>query len=364
MDRTKERIKLPLGGLRKRSVSESEAIDLTTKPIDGNDSGDEIYHSLSQLNRGGSNPNLSCSNSGYITTPIGAGVSTRLVSRRVDEKLYTRVVQEYHNLKEKIHTWQDLISCAKPTSKDDVENVFNTFFKRINDLAQGCLVKKIDFKLHSDILQLLPIIKRERQVHLKRCGLQDEVEYEEDYDEHDDEAFLTSVPHNNHITSTPTPEDNSEDGTKGEKQKNPKDNNEETLSTTTEIVNEIKQLDQQHKMYVPVSTADISMPEGNAGFRGFNNVLDEIDALKQLIVRNKRSADAKDWNLEKKVISVSTGLKKDEKGIESVTNDLSSLSSAIESNTVRIGLLEEKAYNLSISIKGVGNRVMKRVINL
>ena len=117
-------------------------------------------------------------------------------------------------------------------------------------------------------------------------------------------------------------------------------------------------------MYVPVSTADISMPEGNAGFRGFNNVLDEIDALKQLIVRNKRSADAKDWNLEKKVISVSTGLKKAEKGIESVTNDLSSLSSAIESNTVRIGLLEEKAYNLSISIKGVGNRVMKRVINL
>ena len=52
MDRTKERIKLPLGGFRKRSVSESEAIDLTTKPIDGIDSGDDIYHSLSQLNRG------------------------------------------------------------------------------------------------------------------------------------------------------------------------------------------------------------------------------------------------------------------------------------------------------------------------
>ena len=225
MDRTKERVKLPLGGLRKRSVSESEAIDLTTKFIDGIDSGDDIYHSLSQLNRGGSNPNLSCSNSGYITTRIGAGVSTRLISKRVDDKLYNRVVQEYHNLKEQIHTWQDLICCAKPTSKDDVENVFNTFFKRINDLAQGCLVRKIDFKLHSDILQLLPIIKRARQVHLKRCGLQDEVEYDQDYDEDDDEAFLASVPCNDHLTSTPTLEDNVESGRKGEKQKNVKDNN-------------------------------------------------------------------------------------------------------------------------------------------
>ena len=291
MDRTKERIKLPLGGFRKRSVSESEAIDLTTKPIDGIDSGDDIYHSLSQLNRGGSNPNLSCSNSGYITTPIGAGVSTRLISKRVDDKLYNRVVQEYHNLKEQIHTWQDLICCAKPTSKDDVENVFNTFFKRINDLAQGCLVRKIDFKLHSDILQLLPLIKRARQVHLKRCGLQDEVEYDQDYDEDDDEAFLASVPCNDHLTSTPTLEDNVESGRKGEKQKNIKDNNEEILSTTAEIIDEIKQLDQQHKNDVPVSSADNSSSEGTGGFRGFNNVFGEIEAIKLLIERNKRSAD-------------------------------------------------------------------------
>ena len=64
------------------------------------------------------------------------------------------------------------------------------------------------------------------------------------------------------------------------------------------------------------------------------------------------------------MISVSTGLKKAEKGIEIVTNNLNILNSAIESNTVRIGLLEEKAYNISLSVKGVENRVMKRVTNL
>ena len=64
------------------------------------------------------------------------------------------------------------------------------------------------------------------------------------------------------------------------------------------------------------------------------------------------------------MISVSTGLKKAEKGIEIVTNNLNILNSAIESNTVRIGLLEEKAYNITLSVKGVENRVMKRVTNL
>ena len=64
------------------------------------------------------------------------------------------------------------------------------------------------------------------------------------------------------------------------------------------------------------------------------------------------------------MISVSTGLKKVEKGIEIVTNNLNILNSAIESNTVRIGLLEEKAYNITLSVKGVENRVMKRVTNL
>ena len=105
-----------MGGLRKRSVSESEAIDLTTKPLDGTNFGNDLNHPLFLNTRGVSNPDLSSSNSGYITTPLGAGVSTRLISGGRDEKLYNRVVQEYHTLKNQIFTYQELISDAKPTT--------------------------------------------------------------------------------------------------------------------------------------------------------------------------------------------------------------------------------------------------------
>ena len=93
---------------------------------------------------------------------------------------------------------------------------------------------------------------------------------------------------NDHLTSTPTLEDNVESGRKGEKQKNIKDNNEEILSTTAEIIDEIKQLDQQHKNYVPVSSADNSSSEGTGGFRGFNNVCGEIEEMEAKLYKMRR----------------------------------------------------------------------------
>ena len=130
------------GGGRRRSVSESDVWDLSTKPKDRNDSGDDLNQPLLSISgRGISNPNLSVSNAGFITTPIGAGVNTRLMSGRRDEKLHKRVVDEYLNLKDQIQTWQGLISGSNPSTKSDVERVFQTLDKRISDLAQGCLMR-------------------------------------------------------------------------------------------------------------------------------------------------------------------------------------------------------------------------------
>ena len=49
--------------------------------------------------------------------PIGGGVSTRLILKGKDDKLYNWVVQEYHSLRDQIHTWQDLFCDAKPNKK-------------------------------------------------------------------------------------------------------------------------------------------------------------------------------------------------------------------------------------------------------
>ena len=348
-----------MGGLRKRSVSESEAIDLTTKPLDGTNFGNDLNHPLFLNTRGVSNPDLSSSNSGYITTPLGAGVSTRLISGGRDEKLYNRVVQEYHTLKNQIFTYQELISDAKPTTKEDVESVFKTFYKRINELAQGCLIRKMDFKLHSDIVQLLPIVKRARQVHLRRCGLEDEVEYEETYDEDDDDAFLSPTQNSARNTSTPNPESNDEDECRGQSSKV-----ENTiLDNTDNLVDNIRVLKSHHGEYVPVN-AKSSVEMSGDGFHGFSTVLGEIEALKLLIDQNKKAAECNDWKLEKKIVSVSTNLKKTERSLDVVSQNVVDLSAGLESNSVRISRLEEKTFNLSVSVKGVENRIMKRIVNL
>ena len=46
MDRPRVEIMTPMGGLRKRSMSKLEVIDLTMKPFDGTDFRDDLDHPL------------------------------------------------------------------------------------------------------------------------------------------------------------------------------------------------------------------------------------------------------------------------------------------------------------------------------
>ena len=65
------------------------------------------------------------------------------------------------------------------TDKQDIDRVAQTFIGRINNLAQTCLIKKIDFKVYADIMQLLPVVKKARRTYLRISGIQDDMEYKD-----------------------------------------------------------------------------------------------------------------------------------------------------------------------------------------
>ena len=68
-----------LGGDHRRSSSESEANDFANSPMSTNGLlGGVNLSSCLKLAQGGSHPNLSSSNMGFISTPITEGVNTGL----------------------------------------------------------------------------------------------------------------------------------------------------------------------------------------------------------------------------------------------------------------------------------------------
>ena len=96
-------------------------------------------------------------------------------------------------------------------------------------------------------------------------------------------------------------------------------------------------------------------------FNGFNTVIDEIEEIKAMIERNKKLSEAKEWKREKKLSNITTEIKKLEHSINSITNSVDALNFSTEANIVRVGILEEKQYNLSLTVKRVEKRVLKRI---
>ena len=352
------------GGNRRRSLSESEADELTTNPIDPLLSNEGLnLIPLPRLSQGGSHPNLSCSGQGFISTPINEGANTRLGSRRINDNLHIRVVEEYQNLQNQIHQWMILISSDRQTDKDDIERVAETFIKRINELDQGCLIKKIDFKVHANILQLLPVVKKARRTHLRISGIPDEIEYENSQDEEDDQIFL------NQSQATKMKETifNSEKVAQVECEKEKENQSNlsdidakliKAKSDEIETIERTKALRQQQALATVRSTTEVN---DDSMFNGFNTLIDEIEELKLLIEKNKKISETKNWNNEKKIVSVNTELKKLERAVLVVSANLQDVENTASSNSVRIGILEEKHYNLVLSVKGVEKKILKRI---
>ena len=128
-----------------------------------------------------------------------------------------------------------------------------------------------------------------------------------------------------------------------------------------EIIARTKQLKQQQALANTRATRDVS---DESMFNGFNTVIDEIEEIKRIMELNKKAAELKTWNQEKKIVTMCSEMKKLERSVTVVATNLQDLGSLVESNTVRIGKLEEKQYNLGLTVKGVEKKVLKRVSDL
>ena len=246
------------------------------------------------------------------------------------------------------------------TDKQDIDRVAHTFIERINNLAQNCLIKKVDFKVYADIMQLLPVIKKARRTHLRISGIQDDVEYEDPQDEDDDEIFLSSS-QLKHKARAGIDKESSSAEVEPEKEKQDSNTTEMDEAQEAEIVNKIKQLKRQQALAETRSMKDSS---NESMFNGFNTVIDKIEEIKVIIEKNKKAAEAKDWRYEKKISSIATDVKKLERVITSISDSISDLSCTLEANSVWVGILEEKQFNLSLSVKGVEKRTSKRISEL
>ena len=338
-----------MGGNRRRSSSESEANDFAINSMSPNGPlGGLNFPSGLKLTQGGSYPNLSGSDMGFISTPITEGANTRLGARRLVSDVHNRVEDELKNLQTQIDQWMLLISSDRQTDKDDIDHVANNFIARINNLAQGCLRKKVDFKIHADVLQLLPIIKKARRTHLRISGIPDDVAYEDSQDD----ILKRNASHE------PTIEP--------EKEKNPNPmsdelENHQFQDDVEEIVARTKLLKQQQALANTRATKDVS---DESMFNGFNTVIDEIEEIKRIMELNKKATELKSWNQEKKLVTMRSEMKKLESSVTIMATNLQDIGSVVDSNTVRIGRLEEKQYNLGLTVKGIEKKVLKRVSEL
>ena len=218
-------------------------------------------------------------------------------------------------------------------------------------------------KIHTEIIQLVPIIKRARRAHLNKIGiLVDETrrnlaEEDEDNAFLEDDLFAEPVP-----SEPPSPAESP----KGEKQKahwSSIDNTDNEIRQTEEqFANNIRMLKAQRKeIFIEASEIPLPLQESEEkGFHGFSTVLDEIESIKTLIERNKKSQDAKIWKIEKKVYNISSSVKKIEETINGVSTNIQDVYCMVEVNSARISATEEKSYNLGLSLKAFENWISKR----
>ena len=215
-----------------------------------------------------------------------------LSAKRLPEQVSDSTIEDYQALKLQIQQWMTLISGDHQTDKPDIDRVAQTFITRINNLAQNCLIKKIDFKIYAEVLQLLPVVKKARRTHLRITGIQD-IDYEESQDEDDDEIFLSQS--NNKQEKNPKEPENSPDGRtiEPEKEKHPQLNNTAELNTLDEeeaiILEKLRQSKRQQALATTRSVKDVS---DESMFNGFNIVIDEIEEIKAMIERNKKLSEA------------------------------------------------------------------------
>ena len=203
-------------------------------------------------------------------------------------------------------------------------------------------------KIHTDIVQLVPIIKRARRAHLSKLGIQEDETRRNIQDEDEDNAFLEDDLFADNFEAGQSSVC-IENGNLGEKQKNRPDSFDNTdceiRQTQNQIVNTIKALNTKQRQLstdpssIPLPTQDEEVGE----FHGFNSVIDEIEAIKELIERTKKNSESRAWKTEKKVSGISINIKKVENSIECLSVNITDMYCAVEANSARLASIEEKS---------------------
>ena len=211
-----------------------------------------------------------------------------------------------------------------------------------------------------NILQLLPVVKKARRTHLRISGIPDEIEYETSQDEEEDQIFF------NQSQSTKMKENllKSENPSQLECEKEKKNQSNlsnidakllKAKSDESETIDRTKALCQQQALATVRITTEVN---DDSMFNRLNTLIDEIEELKLMIEKNKKISETKNWNNEKKIVSVNTEIKKLERTVLVVSTNLQDVENTVSSNSVRIGILEEKHYNLVLSVKGVEKKIL------
>ena len=335
--------------------------------------GDLNPSNILSNNQGGSIPNLSGSNAGYTSTPSGLAISSRLRSRGTVnqgpelERMHQAIIAEFSDIKQQVLAWQNIINRPTVIRQEEIERIYNVFTTRIDDLTNRCIIGRIDFKIHSEIIQLVPIIKRARKAHLNRIGILIDETRRNGVEEDEDNAFLEDdLFADPTIDRPPLPEAPS----KGEKQKTSHPSvdgiHNETYQNEEQFAENIRFLKSKQKDLI-AEAARIPLPsqgDDEQSFHGFNTVFDEIEAIKSLIENNKRTHDAKVWKIEKKVSNSSINIKKIEETIDELNTNIQDVLCMVEVNSTRISAVEEKSYNLALSMKAMENRISRRFQNI
>ena len=154
-------------------------------------------------------------------------------------------------------------------------------------------------------MQLLPLVKKARRTHLRISGIQDDVEYKDPQDEDDNEIFLSQSQPKHEARAGIEKEINVAE-LEPEKEKQDGNMTEMDDFQEAETIKKIKQLKRQQALAETRSLKDSS---NESMFNGFNTVIDEIEEIKQMIEKNKKTAEAKDWRYEKKISSITTDIK-------------------------------------------------------
>ena len=155
-------------GARRRSGSLSDPDSLcssTLKPNSGSNRPPSLITDT-ELVSSISNPDLSRTSNGYIETPIGRGISTRLQVRGGNgnaELRSQRAAKSCTNLITDIEQWLLLIKDSPPPSTEEILDSYESFKRRVQRTYQEAMLQRVDIKLTFHISELQTKLEKVKQ---------------------------------------------------------------------------------------------------------------------------------------------------------------------------------------------------------